>query len=75
MAMGPGNWYFSQWRAVSPGQAPWAACHSDAFRTEDGFDPLRARDDFRLPLLDLAFPANPLGVTTGSPYPIHLNFL
>jgi serine/threonine protein kinase/tetratricopeptide (TPR) repeat protein len=29
----------------------------DAYRTEDALDPLRGRDDFRLLMLDLAFPA------------------
>jgi eukaryotic-like serine/threonine-protein kinase len=29
------------------------------FRTEDALDPLRGRDDFRLLLLDLGFPADP----------------
>jgi eukaryotic-like serine/threonine-protein kinase len=31
----------------------------DAYRTEDALDPLRGRDDFRLLMLDLAFPAEP----------------
>ena len=31
----------------------------DAFRTEDALDPLRGRDDFRLLMMDLAFPADP----------------
>ena len=30
----------------------------DAYRTEDALDPLRSRDDFRLLLMDLAFPAD-----------------
>jgi hypothetical protein len=29
----------------------------DAYRTDDALDPLRGRDDFRLLMLDLAFPA------------------
>jgi hypothetical protein len=29
----------------------------DIFRSEDALDPLRGRDDFRLLMLDLAFPA------------------
>ena len=29
----------------------------DAYRTEDALDPLRGRDDFRLLMMDLAFPA------------------
>ena len=32
----------------------------DAYRTESAFDPLRQRSDFRLLLLDLAFPVDPL---------------
>jgi hypothetical protein len=31
----------------------------DAYRTESALDPLRNRDDFRLLMLDLAFPAQP----------------
>ncbi len=31
----------------------------DAFRTEDALDPLRGREDFRLLIMDLAFPAEP----------------
>jgi tetratricopeptide (TPR) repeat protein len=31
----------------------------DAYRTEDALDPLRSRADFRLLLLDVAFPAEP----------------
>jgi hypothetical protein len=31
----------------------------DAYRNEDALDPLRARDDFRLLMLDLAFPPEP----------------
>ena len=37
--------------------------NADAFRTEDSLDPLRGRDDFRLLLLDLAFPAEPFART------------
>jgi serine/threonine-protein kinase len=33
--------------------------NANAFRTESALDPLRVRDDFRLLLLDLAFPADP----------------
>jgi hypothetical protein len=33
--------------------------NDDAYRTEDALDPLRTRDDFRLLLMDLAFPAEP----------------
>jgi hypothetical protein len=29
----------------------------DAYRTEDALDPLRGRDDFRLLMMDLVFPA------------------
>ncbi len=32
---------------------------ADAYRTEDALDPLRSRDDFRLLLMDLEFPAAP----------------
>ena len=31
----------------------------NTFRTEDALDPLRNRPDFRLLMLDLAFPADP----------------
>jgi serine/threonine protein kinase/tetratricopeptide (TPR) repeat protein len=31
----------------------------DAYRTEDALDPLRGREDFRLLMMDLAFPAEP----------------
>jgi hypothetical protein len=34
-------------------------CNAGAFRTEDALDPLRDREDFRLLLMDLAFPAEP----------------
>jgi hypothetical protein len=33
------------------------------FRTEDALGPLRSRDDFRLLLMDLAFPAEPFAAT------------
>jgi eukaryotic-like serine/threonine-protein kinase len=33
---------------------------SHTVRTESALDPLRSRDDFRLLMLDLAFPAQPL---------------
>lgn len=33
--------------------------NGDAYRTEDALDSLRGRDDFRLLLMDLAFPAEP----------------
>jgi hypothetical protein len=32
----------------------------DAYRTEDALDPLRGREDFKLLMMDLAFPAEPL---------------
>ena len=31
----------------------------DAYRTEDALDPLRGRDDFRLLMMDIAFPGEP----------------
>ena len=31
--------------------------NGNAYRTEDALDPLRSRDDFRLLMMDLAFPA------------------
>ena len=31
----------------------------DDFRTQDALDPLRGRDDFRLLMMDIAFPAEP----------------
>ena len=31
----------------------------DAYRTESALDPLRNRADFRLLMMDLAFPADP----------------
>jgi hypothetical protein len=31
----------------------------DIFRSDDGLDPLRRRDDFRLLMMDVAFPDNP----------------
>jgi hypothetical protein len=31
----------------------------DVFRAEDALDPLRDREDFRLMMMDLAFPAEP----------------
>jgi hypothetical protein len=33
--------------------------NASAFRIEDALDPLRARIDFRLLMLDLSFPAQP----------------
>jgi hypothetical protein len=33
--------------------------NADAFRTESALDPLRDRPDFRLLLMDVAFPAEP----------------
>jgi hypothetical protein len=33
--------------------------NSDAYRTESALDPLRNRNDFRLLLMDLAFPTEP----------------
>ena len=35
-----------------------------AYRTEDGLDPLRSRDDFRLLMMDLEFPSDPLAPDT-----------
>jgi hypothetical protein len=32
----------------------------DAYRTEDALDPLRGREEFKLLMMDLAFPAEPL---------------
>ena len=32
----------------------------DTFRTDDALDPLRSRNDFRLLMMDLAFPAHPI---------------
>ena len=32
---------------------------ADAYRNEDALDPLRDRPDFRLLMMDLAFPADP----------------
>jgi hypothetical protein len=32
---------------------------ADAFRIERALDPMRDRDDFRLLVMDLAFPAEP----------------
>jgi tetratricopeptide (TPR) repeat protein len=40
-------------------QAVALAYRSAAFRYEDALDPLRDRDDFKLLLMDLAFPAEP----------------
>ena len=40
--------------------AGWAVC--DGLKAPD-FDPLRSRDDVRLPLMDLAFPAEPFAAT------------
>jgi hypothetical protein len=31
----------------------------DAYRTEDALDPLRAREDFQLLMMDLAMPPDP----------------
>ena len=33
--------------------------NSDAYRAEDALDPLRGHEDFRLLMMDLAFPAKP----------------
>jgi tetratricopeptide (TPR) repeat protein len=38
----------------------------DAYRTEDALDPLRSRPDFRLLLMDLAFPAKPFTKDMGA---------
>jgi serine/threonine-protein kinase len=35
----------------------------DRFRTDDALDPLRSRDEFRLLLMDVAFPAEPFAAT------------
>jgi serine/threonine-protein kinase len=35
----------------------------DGYRNEDALDPLRARDDFKLLMMDLAFPAEPFAAT------------
>jgi hypothetical protein len=35
----------------------------DAYRTEDALDPLRSRDDFRLLLMDLELPSDPIAAT------------
>jgi hypothetical protein len=43
------------WKAVGMGYR-----NTDAYRTEDAFDPLCGREDFKLPMMDLAFPAEPL---------------
>jgi hypothetical protein len=32
---------------------------ADIFRSEDALDPLRGRDDFRLLMMDVAFPDEP----------------
>jgi len=42
------------WKAVALGYRS-----ADAYRTEGALNPLRSRDDFRLLLLDLAFPTEP----------------
>jgi len=34
-------------------------CNPDAYRKETALDPLRSRDDFRLLMMDMAFPAGP----------------
>jgi tetratricopeptide (TPR) repeat protein len=39
----------------------------DAYRNEDALDPLRGRDDFRLLMMDLAFPAEPFAPTEPIP--------
>jgi eukaryotic-like serine/threonine-protein kinase len=36
----------------------------DALRTEDALDPLRGRDDFRLLMMDLQFPSDPIAPDT-----------
>src|SRR5262249_19246782 len=40
--------------------------NADAFRTEGALDPLRARDDFRLLMMDLAMPADPFSRDTSA---------
>ena len=35
--------------------------NTNAYRTEDALDPLRGREDFKLLMMDLTFPAEPLG--------------
>jgi hypothetical protein len=35
---------------------------ADAYRTEDALDPLRGREDFKLLMMDLAFPVEPFAV-------------
>jgi serine/threonine-protein kinase len=37
---------------------------TDVYRTEDALDPLRDREDFRLLMMDLAFPADPFAPDT-----------
>jgi tetratricopeptide (TPR) repeat protein len=46
-------------QAVAMGHPYADASFADAFRTDDAFDPLRGREDFRLMMMDLAFPAEP----------------
>ncbi len=38
-------------------------CDANAFQTETVLDPLRSRDDFRLLMMDVAFPAEPFAAT------------
>ena len=38
----------------------------NAYRTEDAFEPLRGRDDFRLLMMDLAMPAEPFAPDMGA---------
>ena len=42
--------------------------NADAFRTDDALDPLRGREDFRLLMMDLAFPAEPFAAARGARY-------
>ena len=42
-------------------------CNPDYFRGESSFDGLRSRDEFRLLMLDLAFPADPFAGAPESP--------
>jgi hypothetical protein len=44
-------------RAVAMGY-----CSPGAFRTEEALDPLRSRDDFKLLMMDLAMPAEPVAL-------------
>ena len=44
------------WKAIGMGYR-----YTDHYRTEDALDPLRGREDFKLLMMDLTFPAEPLG--------------